>query len=152
MPEKKHGVYELIRTGEWPKKPSGRGLDKLKTALKEIEGSLVEDLGGASQITTGQMMLVKDYVRAQRIVGLAELYINDFGILHPRSISSDKYLDVQPILQRTYVTYLRLSKDILNQLFPDGLARKSEDKMSTLDYIKVIDDKEDEEGSNGEKI
>ena len=151
-PPVQHGIYKYINTGIIPKNPSVRGMGKLKKVLDLIESDLIVQLGGPEVVTTAQYALLQDYMKARTITSMVELYLRKTGILDPKAINYRKQLDLHPVLNRSYIQYLRLAKDILSQLFPDGLGRKEQKAMDIIEFGESeYSTKDEKEKTDGQK-
>ena len=150
-PPVKHGIYKLLSTGALPKSPSIRGLRKLKKALALIESDLITQLGGPEKISAAEFMLLQDFMKAKSVTSLIELFINQHGIWDFRSVNIRKQLDLHPVMNRAYLQYLRLTKDILAQLFPSGLGRKAEKTMDIIERGEIEYTREDEKEKSSER-
>lgn len=150
-PKVEHGVYKYIRTGVIPKNPSIRGLRKLKKMLDLIESDLIAQLGGPETVTPAELMLCQDFMKAKTVTAIIELFINKHGVWDPRAVNVRKQLDLHPVMNRAYLQYLRLSKDILAQLFPAGLGRKEQKALDVIEYGEAEYSSEEENKNESKK-
>ena len=134
-----HGVQYFIRTGQLP---SGRGMRKLRKYLEELEADLVGQLGGIEVVTPQQAVTLRGYIKAHSICALIEVFMNKHGVLRPDQ-QRRKILQLHPVLERSYIQYQRLAKDLLEQLFPGGLARPAQPAESLDEHIAKTYDRED---------
>ena len=129
----KHGIYLFLKHNQLP---SIRGRRKVQKILTDLESGLVAELGGWDKITPQQEMLVRATVKCYGVILLTELFVNKYSPLRP-DLAKRGVLAYQPVLERSYLSFLNSARLNLAQLFPDGLqGKKADDALDLGRYLK----------------
>jgi len=123
---KRHGGYTfLIKGGELPENRR-----YLRHYLSEIRAGLAEDLGGESELTTAQRILLDRIISYLGIIRLIEEHARDHGVIDSRGRPTSG-------LTGHYLTFNRQVREMLSLL---GIERRELVKEPTLiDVIREHD-------------
>ena len=134
----KTGVEPWVKTGQMP---TGRGFEKVKRYVRDVEVRLVEALGGLKTITPQQEILIQGTIKALGVCCLVELYINREGPI-VKHLLRRGIVELQPCLGKSYLAFLNTIRQNVIAL---GLDRKETERiLSPADLADIID-KENEE-------
>lgn len=131
----KTGVYKWVKSGQMP---TGRGFEKVKRCIRDVQVRLIDALGGPEKITPQQEILVQGTIKALGVCFLVELYINKEGPV-VKHLLKRGIVELQPCLGKSYATFLNVIRQNTLAL---GLDRKQTDDVLDLGkYIEVHDAK-----------
>lgn len=120
----------------------------MQKILETLEGAMADELGGWERITPQQEILLRATIKSYGVVLLTELFVNKYSPLRP-DLAKAGVLQYQPVLEKSYLSFLNAIRLNLEKLFPNGLSRKAEDTLDLGRYI-AQKDKEAEEQAEQE--
>jgi hypothetical protein len=131
-----HGLGFFLRTGRIS--PTVYGHRRLQEYLRDMERALVEEQGGAKQLSIKEELLIKSSMEAYGIILLAAMYCKKHGVLEPKKLK-DGIIDLQPILSRSMIAYQNTLRQ--NLLALSGMKRIVLAKLmrSEKDFVKSIE-------------
>jgi len=138
MPDSSRLIKRFSKGGRLDRKPAGYSYlsrklnpqEKLKIIryLSGCRESLLEDLGGESNLSAQKLILVDRCVSLLSVLRGIEMFFEE-------DIMS-KTGELAPALGKNYISYVNATRQILCAL---GLERKTERVLSPLEYIKQLD-------------
>jgi hypothetical protein len=131
-----HGIRFWLRHGKI--NPSIRGYKKLQKFLEDLEKQLLEEQGGAANLTAARELLIRCTIRGLGVILLTELYISKYSVIRP-DMAKRGVLQYQPIIERSYWA---AQAQIRNNLALLGLERRQASEALDLGrYIAEFDEK-----------
>jgi len=126
--------------------PSQRKFKKIRQYVEEMEGQVIDALGGPDLVTPQKEILIKVAMRALQVALLLELYINKEGAVR-KDLLDKGIVEIQPALEKT-VTFYNSCR--LN-LMAVGLDAVKADEVLTLAKYTALEDQgaKGDGGNNG---
>ena len=115
-----HGIKFWLRHGKI--NPSIRGYKKLQKFLEDLERQLIEEQGGAANLTAARELLIRSTIRGYGVILLSEMLIAKYSVIRP-DMAKRGVLQYQPIIERSY---WGAQAQIRQSLLALGLDRKPE--------------------------
>jgi hypothetical protein len=129
----KTGVERWVKSGQMP---TGRGFEKVKRYIRDVEIRLIDALGGVKTITPQQEILIRGTIKALGVCYLVELYINREGPVIKHLLKRG-IVELQPCLGKSYLAFLNTIRQNVTAL---GLERRKAEKILDLtEYVKAHD-------------
>jgi hypothetical protein len=126
----KHGINFWLRTGKV--NPSIRGYKKIQQYLVDLEKQLIDESGGAANLTAAREILIRSTIRAYGVVMLAELYASRYSVIRPDQ-AKHGVLALQPMLEHGYTGILAQIRANLSILGLDK--REPEEVFLTIEQL-----------------
>ena len=126
----RHGLYSLKGKG-----PAIRGNRALRRRLDALEAAILGEL--PSPLGPRRMLLVNQVMRAERLMGMIELYLRQHNLARPDKLRRD-VVEPHPIMA-LYVQAMTAERDALRAL---GLDDRAMEKVKPAFDLMAEDDKE----------
>ena len=128
-----HGIKFWLRHGKI--NPSIRGYKKLQKFLEDLERQLIEEQGGATNLTAASEMLIRSTIRGYGVILLTEMYVAKYSVIRP-DMARRGVLQYQPIIERSYWGAMATIRQNLMAL---GLDRAPIPEPSLAEIIREFD-------------
>jgi len=132
----KHGIYAWLENARIA--PSIRGYRRIRKYLRQVQGDLIQSLGGNERVTPQQRLLIDSSIRMLGVILLGWSFIERAGPMRPDSLANG-ILEFQPVVSKELIA----ASNVLRQnLIALGLESKAADEIWDLRHYLELKAKE----------